>query len=108
MRIFSTRIYSETTAKRKPNPAPLQHALQRMRIAADSAVYVGDAPQDIEMARRAGVFSIAIPGPFPTHDRLRKSRPDALLESLAMLPEFLAEFRADGLDSRRPDSRAQR
>src|SRR6266852_5347584 len=33
-------------------------ALRQMRIAPEASVYVGDAPEDVEMARRAGVAAI--------------------------------------------------
>jgi phosphoglycolate phosphatase-like HAD superfamily hydrolase len=47
---------------------------------------VGDAPEDVHMARNAGVPVIAVLGPFPTHQRLRAAQPNALLESIAELP----------------------
>jgi phosphoglycolate phosphatase-like HAD superfamily hydrolase len=50
---------------------------------------VGDSPEDLEMAKRAGVRAIAVLGPFPTEKRLRAARPDFLLESIRELPETL-------------------
>jgi phosphoglycolate phosphatase-like HAD superfamily hydrolase len=52
-------------------------------------VYVGDAPEDIEMARRAGVAAIGVLGPFPTAERLRLAKPEVLLESIRDLPAHL-------------------
>lgn len=92
MRTFRARVYGESVAHRKPHPAPLLRALERMRVAAEAAIYVGDAPEDIAMARRAGVRALAVLGPFPTHKRLRAERPDAVLESVGMLPELLSEM----------------
>ena len=88
-KIFAARVYSESVKMRKPHPAPLLHALQRMRIVAAEAVYVGDTPEDIEMARRAGVRAIGVTGPFPTQERLKAARPLALLKSVEYLPELL-------------------
>jgi HAD superfamily hydrolase (TIGR01549 family) len=84
--LFRVRIYAESTHLRKPNPEPLQLALHRLRVEPDSAVYVGDAPQDILMARRAGVRSVAAVGKFSTRTRLRAALPDALIERIALLP----------------------
>ena len=56
---------------------------------AEECVYVGDAAEDIEMARRAGVRPIGVLGPFPTAERIRKARPDLLLESIRELPRYL-------------------
>lgn len=91
-RHFAARVCSEDSCRRKPHPAPLELALQRMRLAPEACVYVGDAPQDIEMARRARVRVIAVLGPFPVHDRLRAAHPDALVESLEQLPRLLESY----------------
>lgn len=88
-RIFAARICGGDSEQKKPHPQPLQMALEKMRLAPSDCVYVGDAPQDIEMARRAGVFAIGVLGPFPTGKRLRAARPDVLLDSLEALPEAL-------------------
>jgi phosphoglycolate phosphatase-like HAD superfamily hydrolase len=53
---------------------------------------VGDAPEDLQMARRAGVRAIAVLGPFPTEKRLRAARPEILLESIEALPEALQKL----------------
>lgn len=90
---FDARVCAGDTAERKPHPAPLQLALRRMRLAPESTVYVGDAPEDLQMARSAGVrAAIAVLGPFPTEKRLRAARPDALLESILELPAVLNRF----------------
>jgi len=68
-------------------------ALKKMRIAPAEALYVGDTPEDVEMARRAGVCAIGVTGPFPTHEKLRASRPFAVLRSVEYLPEMLERNR---------------
>lgn len=88
-RIFSARVCSGDTLRKKPHPAPLRLALRQMELEAGCCVYVGDAPQDVEMARRAGVLAIGVLGPFPTEKRLRAARPEFLIRSLEELPEVL-------------------
>ncbi|HUC42347.1 MAG TPA: HAD family hydrolase [Candidatus Micrarchaeaceae archaeon] len=87
---FCACVCSEDAARRKPDPAPLEVALARMRVRPEESVYVGDSPEDIEMARAAGVRAIGVLGPFPTAERVRALRPDALLESIEELPHLLA------------------
>jgi HAD superfamily hydrolase (TIGR01509 family) len=87
--IFAARVCSGDTLRKKPHPEPLRLALRKMQLDPLACVYVGDAPQDIEMARRAGVRAIGVLGPFPTEKRLRAARPDFLLESLEELPDAL-------------------
>lgn len=88
-RMFGVRVCSGDTAQRKPYPAPLRLALQKLRLEPSACVYVGDSPEDLEMAKRAGVSAIAVLGPFSTEKRLREARPDFLLESIRELPEVL-------------------
>ena len=68
-----------------------------MRLLSRQCVYVGDSPEDLQMARSAGVLAaIAVLGPFPTETRLRAAKPDLLLESIEELPEALAGLRTQG------------
>jgi len=90
-RHFATCVYSEDVSRRKPHPAPLQLALERLRTEPKDAVYVGDTPEDIEMARRAGVRAIGVLGPFPTASSIRRARPDRLLHSICDLPQHLQQ-----------------
>lgn len=90
--VFTARVCSGDTPQRKPHPAPLRLALQKMRIAPQSAIYVGDTPEDLLMARRAGVRAIAVLGPFPTEKRLRATKPEVLLDSFADLPDAIEEL----------------
>jgi phosphoglycolate phosphatase-like HAD superfamily hydrolase len=64
-------------------------ALQQMRLKAEECVYVGDTPEDLEMAGAAGVRAIAVLGPFPTEKRLRAAKPEFLLKKLQDLPLLL-------------------
>ena len=91
-RWFAARVCSGDTLRKKPHPAPLRLALQKMRLSPDDCVYVGDSLEDVEMARRAGVRAIGMIGPFPTEKRLRASKPHLLLNSIRELPEALKEL----------------
>ncbi len=71
---FSACVCSEDVPKKKPHPAPLNLA---------------DTAEDIEMARRAGVRSIGVLGPFSTAERIRAARPDTILHSIRDLPGYL-------------------
>lgn len=79
---FSVVVCGGDTPNRKPHPEPLLHALDRLGLRPEQVAYVGDSPEDIEMARAAGAFSIGIPGAFPNRDALVASRPDVLAGSL--------------------------
>ena len=93
-RLFAARVCGGDTWHKKPHPEPLRVAIRKMRLDHAACVYVGDAPQDVEMARRAGVRAIGFLGPFPTEKRLRAARPDFLISSLEELPDILKKLRA--------------
>jgi HAD superfamily hydrolase (TIGR01509 family) len=80
---FEVMVCGGETPERKPHPAPLLLALGRLGLAASEAAYVGDSPEDVEMARTASVFTVGIPGGFPNREALARSRPDVLAVSLA-------------------------
>ena len=61
-------------------------------MAAKACVYVGDAPEDIEMAHRAGVRAIGVLGGSPVPQRLRAASADALIETIRDLPAVLKNF----------------
>jgi HAD superfamily hydrolase (TIGR01549 family) len=89
---FAARVCHQDSMRRKPHPEPLLTALAQMGVEPRAAVYVGDAAEDVEMARRAGVRAIGVVGSFPTARRLRESRPEALIGSLLELPGLIEEW----------------
>jgi HAD superfamily hydrolase (TIGR01549 family) len=79
---FRVVVCGGDTRERKPHPEPLLVALERLEVLAAEAAYVGDSPEDIEMAKAAGVYAIGIPGGFPNRASLVASAPDLLAEDL--------------------------
>jgi len=94
-RLFGARVCSGDTPEKKPHPAPLRLALQKLRLEPSACVYVGDSPEDLQMAKSAGVRAIAVLGRFPTEKRLRAARPEFLLQSIRELPEALKSICAN-------------
>jgi phosphoglycolate phosphatase-like HAD superfamily hydrolase len=66
-----------------PHPEALLLALERLGVPPGRGVYVGDSPEDVEMARNAGTWSIGVPGGFPNAAALERSRPDLFVAGLA-------------------------
>ncbi|HET9316196.1 MAG TPA: HAD family hydrolase [Vicinamibacteria bacterium] len=80
---FEVMVCGGETRERKPHPAPLLMALGRLGLPASGSAYVGDSPEDVEMARAADVYTVGIPGGFPNREALARSRPDVIASSLA-------------------------
>ena len=81
--LFQALVCAEDTVQRKPHPEPLLLALEKMRLAPGEAVYIGDSPEDVQMAQAAGVRAVGIPGGFPNRESLAAARPEVLAPTLA-------------------------
>jgi HAD superfamily hydrolase (TIGR01549 family) len=87
---FETVVLSTVVGKRKPNPAILLDATQRMGIAPQGCAYIGDrVDRDVAASRQAG-FSEAIILRDPRHPKLDESSesdlvPDYLITNLREL-----------------------
>jgi HAD superfamily hydrolase (TIGR01549 family) len=82
-------VYGSDVAQKKPHPEALELCLDRLKLTARDAVYVGDSPEDIAMARAAGVLSIAVPGCYPNREALLAAGPDRVAESLAEVERLI-------------------
>jgi phosphoglycolate phosphatase len=91
---FRAVIAGGDLSEKKPAPGPLLLAGKRMRVEPEAMVMVGDGPQDIECARRAGTRAVAIDNGFSSRQRLMDARPDLVLVSLLELPEVVRRWRA--------------
>ena len=77
---FDAVVAADDTERHKPHPEPLLLALDRLRADPGEAAYVGDSPFDVQAARAAGVFSVAVTwGGIHAAERLARERPDALV-----------------------------
>jgi HAD superfamily hydrolase (TIGR01549 family) len=90
-RSFRAVICSEDVARKKPHPEALLAGLDRLGVAPPDAAYVGDSPEDVAMARAAGVFSVGIAGAFPNREALSAAQPDLSEDDLLNAIRLLLE-----------------
>ena len=80
--LFETVVGGDETEKHKPDPEPLLLALERLDAQPDEAAYVGDAPFDIQAAKAAGIFSVAVTwGGIHDREKLEAEQPDAIVDT---------------------------
>ena len=79
---FTSIVCGSDLPERKPDPAPLRRGLAGLGPAPHDAAYVGDSPDDVHMARAAGVFAVAVPGGYPSRAALAAAGADLFAESL--------------------------
>lgn len=85
---FAVSVFGDQVPRRKPHPLQLQLAMSRLGLDPGCCIYVGDAPEDVNMARRAGVAAVGVLQHSPVPERLRESRPNALIKTICSLPEL--------------------
>ena len=79
---FETVVGGDETERHKPDPQPLQLALQRLGASAEDAVYVGDSPFDIRAAKAGGLHAVAVTwGRIHPRERLEREEPDAVVDT---------------------------
>ena len=64
--LFQVIVTGDDISNPKPDPEGLSIALDKLRIRPSEALYVGDAREDCQMARAAGVQFVGITGEFAT------------------------------------------
>jgi len=82
---YDTLVTYEDTAQHKPDPEPIQLAMQHLGIAPADGVYVGDAPTDFEAAYHAGLWSIGVGWANVDWGRLGPNAPDMMLHTPKLL-----------------------
>jgi HAD superfamily hydrolase (TIGR01549 family) len=83
--LLSIVICNESVVHKKPHPEGLHHAMARTNARPEFCSYVGDAPEDIEMGRSAGVMTVGVRSSYPSSSRLDATKPDILIESISHL-----------------------
>jgi pyrophosphatase PpaX len=87
---FEVVVGYEDTERHKPEPDPVLLALDRLGAAPAEAAYVGDSPFDIQAAKAAGVFAVAVGwGGIHADERLLEEEPDAFVREPAELLDVL-------------------
>jgi len=87
---FDAVILGADVARRKPDPEGIVTALARLGVAPGDAVYVGDAPVDIQASRAAGVRAVAVLSGAGDSALLSAHEPDRLIASHARLDGIIA------------------
>ncbi len=85
----ATRCADETFSK--PNPQMLFELMDELGARPEETLMIGDTEYDLEMARNAGVRSLAVSYGVHSPGRLLLHGPLACLDSLAAIPDWLTD-----------------
>ncbi|HVY45121.1 MAG TPA: HAD-IA family hydrolase [Minicystis sp.] len=90
---FRAVVAGGDVSEKKPAPGPLLHLAKLMHVPIASMIMVGDGPQDVECAHRAGCRSIAVESPFAFRERVLAARPDVTIGDLRELVDIVRRWR---------------
>jgi HAD superfamily hydrolase (TIGR01509 family) len=83
--VFEVVICHEDIVNRKPHPEGLEKALLILSSQPEQSCYVGDTPEDIQMGKSAGMFTVGVRSAYPSSTRLVSEEPDVYLNALVEL-----------------------
>ncbi len=79
----------DDTWRLKPHPSPVLHTAQRLGVAVERCLMVGDTTVDIEAARAAGAWSVGVLCGFGQRDELERAGADLILDTTADLQDWM-------------------
>lgn len=86
--ISSSRTADETRSK--PDPLMLTELLALEGLRPEQALMIGDTEYDVAMARAIGMPAVGVTCGVHDPERLRRAGAEALLDSVAQLPQWLS------------------
>jgi phosphoglycolate phosphatase len=90
LRHFALVVGGDSLPEKKPDPAPVRHALAALRITDPRrAVMIGDGPADVLAGRRARVWTGGVLSDIGRPREMVAARPDFLMQSLKELSRHL-------------------
>ena len=83
--LLPVRVYGDDLLEQKPDPAPLRLALHRLGFDGhpSTVAYLGDAPDDMRMARAIGVHAIGVPSRLSALADLFEAGAEDIVRSVA-------------------------
>jgi len=88
---FELVVSGDTLARKKPDPAPLIYAADRLSTPPRLSLMVGDSVNDVEAARAAGFQVVCVNYGYNHGKDIRDAHPDAVIDSLVQLEELLTQ-----------------
>ncbi len=86
---FGIVICGDTLPERKPDPLPLLHAANYFSVRPENALMIGDSTNDVDAARAAEFNVLCVSYGYNRGCDIRDAEPDAVVDSLAELPDHL-------------------
>lgn len=90
-------VSGDTLAQRKPHPAPLLHAAEKLGVKPAECIYIGDAERDVLAGRAAGMqVFVALFGYIPAEEQPRAWPASGWLDTPQAMAALLGAIRLRG------------
>lgn len=90
---FSFTAGGDRYEKRKPDPYPLQQAMQALEVSSDETVMIGDGDTDIRAGNAAGVTTVAVSYGNRHIKDLQRLHPDYTIHEFSALDDIIGNLR---------------
>ena len=87
--LFTAIVGDEDVSQNKPHPEILLYAIEKMGLAKEEIILVGDSLIDIQTGKNAGLRVFVVPTGVQTKEELEKARPTAVLNGLLDLLNYV-------------------
>ena len=91
LELLDALVAGDSTAAKKPDPAPVLEACRRLGVSPQACVLIGDSAHDAHAARAAGMPFVAVPYGYGAKEELQHEQ---VIASLARAAESLAAGRS--------------
>lgn len=84
-RFFDVIVALDDVEKAKPDPEPIEKALQQLNSKPENTMMVGDNSHDIEAGKNAGTYTAGVAWTVKGREYLEKYNPDFMLDKMSDL-----------------------
>lgn len=88
-RYFQIVVTALDTSRPKPSPDAVIRCATALGVQLDECVVVGDSVTDVRAGKSAGTMTVAVLSGIFSRKELAAEKPDLILESVSMLPDFI-------------------
>ena len=82
-------VSGDTVNKKKPDPLPLNHGCNILKLRPNEVIMVGDSCNDIDAAYAAGIFVVTVPYGYQYGKSIISNKVDLAIENLSDLKSFV-------------------
>ena len=86
---FDVVVSGDTTDRKKPDPLPIQYALEKIKIRPKNTIMVGDSCVDIEAGFAAGTYVVTVPYGYQYRESILSDKVDYALSNFNELTQII-------------------